>query len=99
VESINIQSGVYAKASWALYMSRLNSFFDGHKRTCFTLAAIILKVNGHWLGRSDEDELFDVLHKISDATIKCDVSRIERWLKRKSCKWWKTEQKPITDYL
>ena len=98
VDRINNEHGVYAKAAWALYMSRLNPFFDGHKRTCFTVAAIILRMNGHWIGRDEQDEFFEALHKISDINIECDVERIENWLKTKSAKWWKQYQRPLSDF-
>lgn len=99
VGNINDDGGVYTKAAWALYMSRLNPFVDGNKRTCFTLAAIILRINGHWLGKGDQEEIFQVLHKISDANVDCDIQRIEEWLKTRSVKWWKLKQRPLTDYL
>ena len=99
VERINNGGGVYTKASWALYMSRLNPFVDGNKRTCFSLALTILRMNGHWIGIHEQEEFFEALHKISDANIDCDVERIECWLKKKSAKWWKLNQRPLTDYL
>lgn len=99
VDKINNESGVYTKAAWALYMSRLNPFLDGHKRTSFTVAAIILRMNGHWIGKSEQDEFFEVLHKISDINVECDIKKIEIWLKNKSTKWWKLKQRPLTDYL
>jgi len=80
-------------------MSRLHPFFDGNKRTSFIIAATILRLNGFFLNKSDEDEIFYVLNKISDAEIDCDLHQIEQWLKKKSHKWWKTTQKTIYDYL
>jgi death on curing protein len=90
---------VFAKASWAFFMARLHPFFDGNKRTAFSLGAIILNLNGYFPSRYDEDEIFEVLHKISDATLDCDTKRIEKWLKKKSRKWWKAAQRSIYDYL
>ncbi|HQN31653.1 MAG TPA: type II toxin-antitoxin system death-on-curing family toxin [Methanothrix soehngenii] len=72
---------------WALYMSRQHPFIDGNKRTSFALAATILNMNGYYLSPRDEDEIFIVLHKISDASISCDIKQIEGWLKRKSRRW------------
>jgi prophage maintenance system killer protein len=77
----------------------LNPFVDGNKRTCFTIALMIMRMNGHWIGTGEQEEFFEVLHRISDANIDCDVERIERWLKNKSAKWWKLKQRPLTDYL
>jgi len=99
VAQINATPGVYAKAAWALYMSRQHPFFDGNKRTSFVLAATILRMNSHYLGRQDEDEIFYYLHRISDAEMKCDIDQIERWLKKKSKTWFKARQRSIYDYL
>lgn len=99
LDKIETTNGVFAKAAWALYMSRYHPFFDGNKRTSFTLAATLLKVNGYYLGRQDEDEIFDALHKISDANVPCDTEEIEKWLKKKSRVWWKTHQRTMQDYL
>jgi death-on-curing protein len=99
VDKINYDCGIYMKASWALYMSRLNPFVDGNKRTSFVLALMILRMNGHWVGIHEQEEFFEVLHKISDANVDCDVDRIGGWLRNKSAKWWKLNQRPLTDYL
>jgi death on curing protein len=99
LNNIEDASGVFSKAAWALYMSRQHPFFDGNKRTSFILAATILKMNGYYLGRQDEDEIFDALHKISDANVECDIERIEQWLKKKSKIWWKMRQRNLGDYL
>lgn len=99
IERINTTPGVYAKSAWALFMSRYHPFFDGNKRTSFALAATILKMNGHYLGRSDEDDIFEVLHLVSNTEIDCDLERIELWLKRKSKIWFKARQRNIQDYL
>ena len=63
------------------------------------MAATILKMNGYYLGRQDEDEIFDALHKISDTNVECDIERIEQWLKKKSKVWWKMRQRNLGDYL
>lgn len=99
IEEINSVPGVYAKAAWALYMSRYHPFFDGNKRTSFVLAATILKMSGHYLGRRDEDEIIDALQKISDAETECEKERIEAWLKKKSKTWFKARQRSIYDYF
>jgi len=99
VEKINSVPGVYAKSAWALYMSRQHPFFDGNKRISFVLAATILRMNSHYLGRRDEDEIFEALHKISDAETDCDIGSIEQWLKKKSKIWFKARQRSIYDYL
>lgn len=99
IEVLNSTPGVYAKAAWALYMSRNHPFFDGNKRTAFVLAATILKVSGHYLGQQDEDEIYEALHKISNAEIDCDIEMIERWLRKKSKIWFKARQRNISDYL
>jgi len=72
---------------------------DGNKRTSFILAETILRMNGYYLGRHDEDEIFRALQKIADATVDCDVERIERWLKRKGRIWWGARQRTLGDYL
>lgn len=99
VEEINSVPGVYAKSALALYMSRYHPFFDGNKRTSFVLAATILKLNSHYLGRSDEDEIIDALQKISNSEVDCNVEIIEQWLKKKSKTWFKARQRSIYDYL
>jgi death-on-curing protein len=99
VEEINFVPGIYAKAAWALYMSRHHPFFDGNKRTAFVLAATILKMSGHYLGRKDEDEIIDALQRISDTEKECEIDRIEEWLKKKSKTWFKARQRTIFDYL
>lgn len=99
VEEINFVPGVYAKAAWALYMSRHHPFYDGNKRTAFVLAATILKMSGHYLGRKDEDEIIDALQRISDTEKECEIDRIEEWLKKKSKTWFKARQRNIFDYL
>jgi death on curing protein len=99
VEEINFVPGVYAKAAWALYMSRHHPFFDGNKRTAFVLAATILKMSGHYLGRKDEDEIIDALQRISDTEKECEIGCIEGWLKKKSKTWFKARQRNIFDYL
>jgi death-on-curing family protein len=80
-------------------MSWQHPFFDGNKRISFVLAATVLRMNSHYLGRSDEDEIFEALHKISDAEIDCDIECIEQWLKKKSKVWFKARQRSIYDYL
>lgn len=99
VEEINFVPGVYAKAAWALYMSRYHPFFDGNKRTSFVLAATILRLSGHYLGRKDEDEIVDALQRISDTERDCEKERIETWLKKKSKTWFKARQRSIYDYF
>lgn len=80
-------------------MAREHPFFDGNKRTSFILAATILKMNGYYLSRQDEDDIYHALHKIADANIDCDKERLERWLKKKSRIWWKANQRSLGDYL
>lgn len=87
LSKIEAARGVFEKAAWALYMSRQHPFIDGNKRTSFALAATILNINGYYLSKQDEDEIFIALHKISDASISCDIKQIEEWLKRKSRRW------------
>lgn len=99
LDELNSHPGVYSKAAWALFMSRQHPFFDGNKRTSFVLAATILRMNSHYLGRQDEDEIYEALHKISDAEIDCDIERIEKWLKKKSRIWFKARQRSVYDYL
>lgn len=80
VGRINSESDVFKKATWALCIAHFHPFYDGQKRTAFTLAAIILRKYGYCFDEGDEDEIFDVLHKI--ANYECTSSRVERWLKR-----------------
>ena len=54
----------------------------------FMVAHIILRMHGYYLGIHDEDEVFEILHKISDAKVDCDIWLIEQWLKKKSHDWW-----------
>lgn len=96
---INFVPGVYAKAARALYMSRYHPFFDGNKRTSFVLAATILRLSGHYLGRKDEDEIIDALQRISDTERECDIEKIEAWLKKRSKTWFKARQRSIYDYF
>jgi death-on-curing protein len=98
IDKIEMEKGVYKKAAWALFMSRQHPFFDGNKRTAFMVAHTILRMHGYYLGRHDEDEIFEILHKISDAKIDCDIRLIERWLKKKSHGWWKAAQRSLSDY-
>lgn len=99
IAEINFVPGVYAKAARALYMSRYHPFFDGNKRTAFVLAATILRISGHYLGRSDEDKILDALQKISNSERECEIERIEAWIQKKSRIWFKARQKCIHDYL
>jgi death on curing protein len=99
VEEINFVPGVYAKAAWALFMSRYHPFFDGNKRTAFVLAATILKMSGHYLGRQDEDEIITALQQISNTEKECEIGCIEAWLKKKSRTWFKARQRSIYDYF
>jgi death-on-curing protein len=99
VEEINFVPVVYAKAAWALYVSRHHPFVDDNKRTAFVLAATILKMSGHYLRRKDEDEIIDALQRISDTEKECEVDRIEEWLNKKSKTWFKARQRNIFDYL
>lgn len=80
VGRINAESDVFKKATWALCIAHFHPFYDGQKRTAFTLAAIILRIYGYRFDESDEDEIFDVLHKI--ANYKCTSIRIEQWLRK-----------------
>jgi len=84
VDRINAESDVFRKATWALCIAHFHPFYDGQKRTAFTLAAIILRTYGYHFDRNDDDEIFDALHKI--ANYECAPSRVERWLKRISCR-------------
>ncbi len=63
------------------------------------MAATILKMSGHYLGRSDEDEIINALQKISDTEKECEIERIGEWLKKKSKTWFKARQRNIYDYL
>jgi len=99
IAEINSVPGVYAKAAWALYMSRYHPFFDGNKRTSFVLAETILRLSGHYLGRADENEIIYALARISDAEMECERDRIEAWLKKKSKIWFKARQRSIYDYF
>lgn len=97
VDRINHEQGVFKKATWALCIAKYHPFYDGQKRTAFTLAAIILRSYGYYLGRSDEEEIFNVLIKI--AAYECTPRQIETWLKKKSRKWWAVKQRPLYDYF
>ena len=100
IETLNFTPGVYAKAAWALYMSRYHPFFDGNKRTPpLSWPPLSSKVSGHYLGQQDEDEIYEALHKISNAETDCDIEMIERWLKKKSKIWFKVRQRNLSDYL
>lgn len=98
LDKIETENMVYSKAAWALFMSRQHPFFDGNKRTAFMVAHTILRMHGYYLGRHDEDEIFEILHKISDAKTDCDIRLIERWLKKRSRGWWKATQRSLSDY-
>lgn len=63
------------------------------------MAATILKMSGHYLGRKDEDEIIDALQRISDTEKECEIDRIEEWLKKKSKTWFKARPRNIFDYL
>jgi len=84
VDRINAEPDIFKKATWALYIARLHPFYDGQKRTAFTLAAIILRTNRYYFERLDEKEIFDVLHKI--ASYECTPGQIVIWVKKKSRK-------------
>jgi death-on-curing protein len=85
------------KATWALCIAKYHPFYDGQKRTAFTLAAIILRSHGYYLSRSDDDELYNTLIKIAE--YKCSTRQIELWLKRMRRKWWAKKQRPLSDYF
>ncbi|MHC1594289.1 MAG: type II toxin-antitoxin system death-on-curing family toxin [Methanotrichaceae archaeon] len=84
VDRINAEPDIFKKATWALYIARHHPFYDGQERTAFTLAAIILRTDGYYFERLDEDEIFDVLHKIT--SYECSPRQIEIWVKKKSRK-------------
>lgn len=63
------------------------------------VAHTILRINGYYLSRHDEDEILALLHKISDAEVDCDLELIERWVKRKSRSWWRMTQSSLSNYL
>lgn len=98
LDKINGADDVFEKAAWALYMSRLHPFYDGNKRTAFVLAAMILRIYRYWIGKEDEEEIHQLLHKISNSDHECDVEDIKRWLKKKSRRWWATVQRTLYDY-
>ena len=97
VDRINTTQGVFKKATWALCIAKYHPFYDGQKRTAFTLAAIILRSYGYYLGSSDEGEIYEALIKIAE--YKCSTRQIESWLKRKRRKWWAETQRPLSDYF
>lgn len=97
VDRINTAQGVFEKATWALCIAKYHPFYDGQKRTAFTLAAIILRSYGYYLSRSDENEIYNSLIKIAE--YKCGARQIELWLKRIRRKWWGEKQRPLSDYF
>ncbi|HPY73630.1 MAG: type II toxin-antitoxin system death-on-curing family toxin [Methanothrix sp.] len=97
VDRINRAQGVFEKATWALCIAKFHPFYDGQKRTAFTLAAIILRSYGYYLSRTDEEEIYDALIRISE--YKCNTRQIELWLKRIRRKWWAEKQRPLSDYF
>ena len=80
VGQINAESEGFKKAAWALCVAHFHPFYDGQKRTAFALAAIILRTYGYYFDESDENEIFDALHKI--ASYECNQSSVEKWLKK-----------------
>ena len=82
VGQINAEPEGFKKAAWALCVAHFHPFYDGQKRTAFALAAIILRSYGYYFDESDENEIFDALHKI--ASYECNQSSVERWLKKVS---------------
>jgi len=64
-------------------------FFDGHKRTAFYIADIILRDEGYHI-HTDKEDIEEFLLKI--ASYDCNTSAIEKWLKRKSRRQTKSQQ-------
>ncbi|HEY9206073.1 MAG TPA: type II toxin-antitoxin system death-on-curing family toxin [Candidatus Methanoperedens sp.] len=62
-------------------------FVDGHKRTGFQVADLILRERGCHIHASEE-EILSTLLKIAE--YKCTVEKIKNWIKRKS--------RPIKEY-
>ena len=63
------------------------------------MAATILKMSGHYLGRQDEVEIITALQLISNTEKECEIGCIEAWLKKKSKTWFKARQRSIYDYF
>lgn len=64
-------------------------FFDGHKRTAFQVADIILRDAGYHI-HTDKKEIEVFLLKI--ASYDCSISAIEKWLKKKCRRQIKSQQ-------
>ena len=61
VDRINEAQGVFEKATWALCIAKYHPFYDGQKRTAFTLAAIILRNYRYYYFGSAEGHEYPVL--------------------------------------
>ena len=68
-------------------------FIDGHKRTAFQVADIILRDKGYHI-HTDKKEIEVFLLKI--ASYDCSISAIEKWLKRKCRRQKKSQQSHLS---
>jgi death-on-curing protein len=90
VYQINSKTNEFEKA--ALVLNQIitrHPFFDGHKRTAFQVADIILRNKGYHI-HADKKEIETFLLKI--ASYDCNISKIEKWLKRKCRRQKKSRQ-------
>ncbi len=79
---LNKETCVFEKAAIALEkIITGHPFIDGHKRTAFQVADLILREEGYHI-HTDDDEILNFLLKIAE--YKCTVEKIRKWLKRKS---------------
>jgi death-on-curing protein len=82
VYQLNKKDNVFEKASLALdKIIKGHPFIDGHKRTGFQVADLILREGGYHI-HAEEEEILSTLLKI--AQYKCTIEEIENWIKRKS---------------
>ncbi len=87
VYQLNKKNDVFEKAALALdKIITGHPFIDGHKRTGFQVADLILREGGYHI-HADEEEILSTLLKIAE--YKCTTEEIENWIKRKS--------RPITE--
>jgi death-on-curing protein len=84
VYQLNKKIDVFEKAILALHnIITDNPFMDGHKRTGFQIADLILREEGYHIHGGEEETLAALL-KIAE--YKCTVKEIEKWIKQKSQK-------------
>lgn len=70
---------VFRRAALALHMIAVgHPFFDGNKRTAFTMAENELGDVGYFIN-AEAEEVIDLMQKIAE--YKCTLKAIEKWIK------------------